>query len=296
MKKILLLALLFVYKVTGAQTQQQWAQLVGWDGVSSFTKYIHYSSRFMGPNALTVPHMPNGSIDSINSIGLAGQMHFHFKGGDNTQNLNVYGNFCVAKGKMALEVNWLPVEHFNMSDSIKRQRHVYYRNYYDNVAKGDVIVNSNINLLNKWREKVQLMMQIGVRLPSSSNKGVAAARFLDATAYYINVSCGKPLSPTLKLMAMVGLYVWQINMDDLDLRQNDAFLFGSGVEWNKNRWKLQANISGYLGYLESSGDKPVLIRLNAERRISNKILLFRFQYGYKDYRYISFEAGAKVCL
>jgi len=166
----------------------------------------------MGPNALTVPFIGNGSIDSITSAGITGQ--FHFSKGDKTQNINVYGNFYVAKN-VSIDLCWTPVEFFRMSDTIKRERHVYYKNYYDEQAKGDVLLNTNISLLNKWRDKVQLLLRIGVRLPSSSYKGVAAARFVDATGYSVDISMGKPLSPSFKWIAMAGLYVWPMAKDYL---------------------------------------------------------------------------------
>ena len=90
---------------------------------------------------------------------------------------------------------------------------------------------------------------------------------------------------------MAGFYCWQIDRDAL--RQDDAFLFGSGVEWNKNGWKIQPYIAGYLGYMKGSGDKPIVVRLSTEKKIRNTGLLFRFQQGIKDFKYSSFEFGAK---
>lgn len=288
MKKGLLIFSLLVCTFIRSQTQQEWAQLVNWDGVSYFSKYIFINAGHLGPNALVVPFIGNGNTDSITSIGLAGQ--FHFSNGDNTQNLNVYGNFCVAKN-VSIDVWWTPIEFFKVSDTLKRERHVYYKHYYDKQAKGDVLVNTNINLLNKWRDKIELALRIGIRLPSSSSKGLAAARFIDATGYWVDVSMGKPISSNLKWISMAGLYVWQMDKDDL--RQNDAFLFGAGLEWHKKGWILQPNISGYLGYLENSGDKPIVFRIHAEKRFSKASLLFRFQQGLHDFKYTSFEAGLK---
>lgn len=291
MKKILVAATLFFSAGVRAQTLQQWAQTVNWDGISYFTKYINFNAAHMGPNALTVPFLSGGSIDSVTSIGVTGQ--FHFSKGDNTQNPNLYANFCLAKNKVSIDINWVPFEHFTESDTIKKIRHVYYPFYYDKMAKGDVIVNTNINVLNQWRDKIQLALRIGVRLPSSGHKDVARARFVDATCYYVDVSMGKPLSHNLKWISMAGLYVWQQDKDDL--RQNDAFLFGSGLQWNKKGWKLETSFAGYLGYIKNSGDKPILIRAGTEKKIKNSILLFRLQQGIHDFKYTSVETGVKFC-
>lgn len=272
-----------------SQTQQQWAQLVNWDGVSYFAKYINFNAGHMGPNALTVPSLSTGSIDSVTAIGITGQ--FHFSKGDHTQNPNISGNFCLANNRVSMDVSWIPVEHFTVSDTIKRLRHVYYPFYYDNTAKGDVIVNTNINLLNKWRDKVQLALRIGVRLPSSGYKDVAKARFVDATCYYVDVSAGIPLSKTLKWNSMAGLYVWQQDKDDL--RQDDAFLFGTGLEWNKNGWRFQGYCAGYIGYQHGSGDKPIVFRASIEKNYRKAGWLLRLQQGVNDYNYTSVEVGGK---
>jgi len=289
MRKLLLIAALFFCHDAQTQTLQQWAQLVNWDGVSHFSKYIHLSAGYMGPNALTVPYIGNGSIDSLNTAGLSAQ--FHFSKGDNTQNLCASGNFCIAKNKVSISWEWIPFEFYNMTDTMKRERHVYYKYYNYNQAAGDVIINTTVNLLNKRRPDVQLAVRIGVRLPLSTYKGLAAARFTDATGYTIDVSFGKPLSSSLKWIGMLGVYAWQINQGNL--RQNDAFLFGSGLEWNKKNWKVQSSVQGYLGYEYKSGDKPIVFRINAEKKFSNKTLLLRFQQGINEFKYTSFELGMK---
>lgn len=292
MKKYLFLLFIAAQNIAHTQTQQQWAQLVGWDGVSHYSKYIIFNAGHLGPNALTIPAITTGSIDSVNAIGLSGQLHF--AKGDKTQNFNLYGNFCLARNRVSVNVNWIPIEFFKMSDTIKRERHVYYQNYFDKQAKGDVLFSTNINLLNKWRNKTQLALRVGIRLPSSSSKGVAAARFIDATSYLVDVSLGKMINQRLKWMSMAGLYVWQ--MDKGDLRQNDAFLFGSGFEWNNNNWKLQPYFAGYLGYEAKSGDKPIVFRFNAEKKINKIIFLLCLQQGLNDFKYTSIETGIKWLL
>ena len=89
----------------------------------------------------------------------------------------------------------------------------------------------------------------------------------------------------------MGFYSWQIESDKNN--QDDAILFGTGLEWNKNTWKLITNVAGYIGYLENSGDKPVVFRLNVEKRIKKIVLMFGFQQGLHDFDYSSGEIGLK---
>jgi hypothetical protein len=278
---------LFITENAKAQTKQQWAQTVNWDGISHWSKYIITQPKFTGPNALPVPFIGNGSTDSNTYAGITG--HFHFMKGDRAQNIALYGNYCLVKDVVSLDIAYIPVEFYRMSDTLKKERHVYYTHYYDNVARGDVILNVNIRLLKKWEKDIQLAIRIGYRYPAGSD--LETARYTDGMGYYFDISFGKPLSSSLKWIGMAGFYVWQLNGDGH--RQNDALLFGSGVEWNKNGWKFQGYGAGYLGYLFRSGDKPIVLRASAEKRYKNTALLMRMQHGVQDFKYSSIELGIK---
>lgn len=93
---------------------------------------------------------------------------------------------------------------------------------------------------------------------------------------------------------MAGLYVWQTNLDGR--RQNDALLFGGGVEWNRSPWRLQMYGSGYVGYMGDIGDKPVLFRTNLERRGKRIHALIQLQQGIHDFEYSSIGAGIRYVL
>ena len=52
-------------------------------------------------------------------------------------------------------------------------------------------------------------------------------------------------------------------------------------------------MAGYLGYLEDSGDKPVVFRTQIEKQIKRISLLLGFQKGLHDFDFTSMEFGAK---
>ena len=274
-----------------SQSWDWWVNLVKWDGTSPWQRYIKETSRYLGPNALPVPSITNGAIDSVNSIGFSG--NFHFSKGDQTQNVVLYGNYCLVKNVISFDASYIPYEHYSMSHAVKEERHVFTAYYYDNHAEGDIHFNMNIQLLNKWRKYVQLAGRIGYRYPTSS--GLGSARFIDAPGYYFDISFGKPFqrNASFKWIGMAGLYSWQTNLDGK--RQDDAFLFGGGLEYNKKRFRLQSYVGGYLGYMEHQGDKPIVFRTGAEKTWNHKILLLRFQQGLHDLKYTSVEAGMKFC-
>lgn len=287
-----LLAFLLMMSISGtAQTFTRWAQVVGWDGVSHWSKYMLTMPAYQGPNSLPVPRITNGSIDSSFSVASTGQLHF--SKGDHTQNATIYANYCLVKDRVSFDLVWVPYERYTMSTAVKEQRHVFSQFYYDQEAAGEVHLNTNIQLLNKWRKDIQLALRIGYRFPSGS--GFGAARYTDGPGYYFDLSAGKNIGHTpLKWISMLGFYTWQI--ESAEHNQDDAFLFGTGLEWNKRSLKLQAYVAGYLGYLEKSGDKPVVARMHAEQRWNRWSLLLGLQKGLHDFDFTSVEAGAKFTI
>ena len=273
-----------------AQSFTWWANVVHWDGITPWERYIKFAPAYLGPNALPVPRTGNGSIDSINSIILTG--NFHFSKEDKTQNIVLSANYCLVKNKISFDIFWVPVEHFRMSHRLKEERHVFSDNYYDKYAMGDVHLNTNIQLLNKESKGIRSALRIGYRFPSSS--GLGAARFTDAPGYWFDISLGKTFRsvPSLKWITMLGGYFW--HADNIERhRQDDAFLFGTGLEWNKKGCRIQSYISGYLGYMKNSGDKPIVFRIHAERKLKRSSLILGFQQGLNDFKYSSVEMGMK---
>jgi hypothetical protein len=244
----------------------------------------------MGPNSLPVPQISNGSIDSIFFIGATG--NFHFSKGDNTQNLRLYANYCLVKNRISFDASWIPYEHYNMSHAMKEKRHVFSQFYYDDHDIGELHLNTNIQILNKIRNKIELALRIGYRFPSGS--GFGAARNTDSPGYFFDASFGKQLTPSIKWIGMAGFYVWQIQVEEF--RQNDAFLFGTGLEFEKNKWKAKTGIAGYLGYMEKKGDKPIVVRAGMEKNFNRSSLVLGFQQGVHDFKYTSGELGLKYRL
>ncbi|MFM2139091.1 MAG: hypothetical protein RJA57_1398 [Bacteroidota bacterium] len=284
---VLLFPFLLAVLSLPAQTPAEWARTVNWDGYTHWSNYIRSVPRYMGPNALPIPFIGNGTTDSSTWIGTS--LQGHFMSGDRTLSTVLYGNYCLVKELVSLDLSFIPVEYYRMSDALKKERHVYYVNYNESRARGDVFVNTRIRLLKRWEQQVQLALRIGFRLPASS--GLGAARFSDAMGYYVDVSAGKPLSHNWKWIAMAGIYVWQ--MEGVGYRQNDAFLFGTGLEWNHRGWLFQGYAAGYLGYMYGTGDKPIVLRSQLEKRSGNHSFVLRLQQGIQDFRYSSVEVGAR---
>lgn len=289
MRILIVVLLLFSCSLASTQTRQRWEEVVGWDGVSHWSRYMITLPAFQGPNSLPVPQPGNGRIDSNSYIGVSGA--FHFMEGDHTQNLVINGHIAVVKDVVGVELTWVPWERYNMSTAIKEKRHVYYENFNDKKAAGDLMLNTNFRLFKKWAPVVDFIFQIGYRMPSGTDYG--SARYSDGPGYHFAINMGKPLNKakSLKLTAMAGFYVWQIESDFF--KQDDAFLFGAGIEYRKKNFSLHTTIAGYLGYLEKQGDKPVVFRTRAEQQLKKMKLVLGFQQGLNDFEYSSFDAGLR---
>jgi hypothetical protein len=271
-----------------AQTFEWWRDNVQWDGTTHWWKYMTVSPKFFGPNALSVPSMNNGSADSTASLGVSGA--FHFMKGDRTQNLVLYGNYTTPGNSISIDAQFIPHERFRLSHDLKTERKVYYQDYYRKSTTGDVVVNTVFQVFRKWRPRVQLAMRVGVRMPSGG--GLGAARYADVPGYWIDAGAGIPIGKSnWKWNHMMGFLVWQTNEDHL--RQNDAFLFGTGAEFNKNGLKMQLHGAGYIGY-KDNGDKPIVFRANIEKVKSRCAYFLRLQQGLNDFEYFSVETGGRL--
>ena len=153
--------LLFIFSAVPvkSQTLAQWSQLVNWDGVSHWSRYLRTHPAYQGPNALPVPRVGNGRIDSSFFISAGGS--FHFSKGDNTQNYTVYANYCLVKELISMDIYWVPFEYYQLSHAMKEERRIYPQFYYDKKGEGEVHLNTNFQILKRWRKYIDLKARIG---------------------------------------------------------------------------------------------------------------------------------------
>ncbi|MEI9944051.1 MAG: hypothetical protein WDN26_07475 [Chitinophagaceae bacterium] len=279
---------LFISITAKAQSLAWWENTVHWDGVTHWERYIIYTPGYLGPNALPVPHISNGSIDSINVFGVSGT--YHYSKEDKTVNTTLYANYSFLKDKISFDLFWVPIEHYSMTHELKTERHVFAFKYYDRTATGDIHLTTNVQLFKKrfW----QSALRLGYRFPTST--GIGSARSTNGPGYWMDISFGKTFRsiPHLKWIGMIGGYFWQADNIEIRHKQDDAFLIGSGLEWNKNKFRLQTYVAGYFGYFKKRDD-PVVFRFNMDKTIKRNIWFFRVQQGLNDFEYSSAELGMK---
>lgn len=289
-KLLFLLHFIFLSTTTFTQDHYWWANNVGWDGQRFWGDYIIRSPRFLGPNALPIPRLGNGRVPNERSFALSGNSHF--TPGDATQNLAIYGTYNLVPDVISFELYWVPIEYFNLSHAIKTERKTFHIFYNEHLASGDIYLHTLIQVLKAETHPLDLALRIGYRFPSSTMLGMA--RYTDSPGYYLDLSFGKKLidgSLDLSVQGMGGIFVWQINQNRQN--QNDAPLFGVGLNLEGKNWAIAPAFRGYSGYL-NNGDRPMALSLSGQVDLGPRWQLFgTVQTGFGDLLYNSFELGSK---
>jgi hypothetical protein len=264
-----------------------WNNKHNWDGISPWSDYLTVSPAYFGPNALPVPEIRDGNIET--RVSLEGAADLHFSEGDNTQNLFLKLRYPFWEGRIAIEVFGVPVEHYIM-DTITRDERAARCYNCEGTAMGDLYIGTMIQLLRDkgaWPDLV-----FGFTLRTASGNLLGDARFTDAPGYYFDLSAGKSYKLSSKFQirpfAMIGFYVWQTNHDAW--RQNDAFLYGLGLKAYSNAYEFNAKWGGYKGYI-GNGDAPMVLRANAIYKFKKVHLKLAFQQGLNDFEYTSVRVG-----
>lgn len=273
--------------VTWAQDHVWWSQNVGWDGVTHWREYLVFSPRYLGPNALPVPEQSLGRVFRHSEVHLAGNVHW--SPGDRTINPAGYLRYAAWPGRISFDLYWVPVEFFRTSHHWKTERNVFHTFYDTRQAGGDVILQTQFQVFSELPKRPGLALRVGYRFPSSNTVG--AARFTDSPGFHIDFSAGKDWTigqDTLRPVAMLGLLVWQTNQDDQV--QNDALLYGAGLEYRVGKWMLRGICRGYAGYLDN-GDRPVQIEFLVRKDWSWGALWSRYIGGFGDWPYQRWEFG-----
>ena len=303
-KKILLFTALIVSfpcKVIISQDDATWwNETHHWDGITSWTQYIIYSPYYTGPNALPVPYSQKGRVKD--QIELRMDLEGHFSNGDNTQDILLDCYIPLIKNKIAVEFYGVPVEHYNMDEPTVIERRGRNRDG-EGYAMGDFYFSTMVQLI---RDKKIPDMTLRMACKTASGSQLSDARYTDAPGYFFDLSMGKDLILTNKLIQkirfhwMMGFYSWQMNLPEN--RQNDAVLFGAGIDISISGFCLNNSLDGYSGYFGkelvvvgdktepvSFRDRPIVYRLDVMKQTEHFDFGLGYQLGLNNYTYQSIK-------
>lgn len=265
----------------------QWAVRVNWDGRTPWKYYLNIAPASMGPNALPVPEMQGGKLRPEASATVGGALHR--MEGDQTHNVWINGYVPLVRGKVALETIWVPREWYAMSADLRDARRARLA---EGTTSGDIYLSL---LWQLWQDHNWLPdVLLGINLKTASGGDLRNARYNDAAGYYFDVSAGRSFfldrkgEGYLRPHLMAGFYVWQIYT--YDQQQNDAPLYGVGLDAGWRTWVFHTALAGYSGYIER-GDQPLVARCRLRKRWGALGIEAYFQWGLHDFPYTTLRGG-----
>lgn len=296
-EKIFLVWILLMFRggLCFAQDYQWWNDKHNWDGITPWHDYIITSPAFMGPNALAVPTIKNGTIpqNAYFKFGL----DKHISPGDKTENLRTELYLPLFSHRVGLNVELIPIEHYKMDTltrDIRRARNINGEGF----VGGDFYIGTYIQLIENNKKIPDILLTINLKTASGSK--LSDARYTDAPGYFFDLSFGKTINlneqktKLIKPHAMLGFYVWQLHGNSQF--QNDAVLYGLGVDFVFPALEINTAFGGYYGYL-GNGDRPMIYRLIFRSKFDSMFNYeLGFQQGVHDYSYTSFSLSCNANL
>ena len=286
-KYFLLLFTHFVYS-TGSLLAQEYDDMYWRDRVT----LLVYAPRYFGPNAFRIQELNSGRLSSRREIEVRGEYHYYV--GDQTK--NIFGRLYIpiANGKAGVEISGVAYETYLMDDETRKERNAVELQS-PMATYGDFIISSFYQVLQSdtWCD-----ITLSGNLKTASGRRLCDARFTDAASYWFEMTAGRDIlqtadkSITLRLQGMIGFYCWMTN--DMVHRQNDALLYGYGGSLKWKYLTIDANLSGFHGYMKR-GDRPVIFRSKVDFEWKKNILSLRYNHGIKDFLYDTYSVGLIRC-
>lgn len=276
-----------------SQDYSWWEEKHNYDGVRPWSSYMIFSSGYMGPNALPVPDSKDGLLPSYPHLEIAYENHF--SEGDFTRDLFTELYFPLFSKRAGLNVSYVPVEHYEMDSTTRDLRRA--RDYDGTgISAGDFYVSTYIQFLKDMDKLPDVLVTVNIKTASGTN--LEAARNTDAPGYFFDCSMGKDFKfengilKSIRPHGMLGFYAWQTNRGDFF--QNDAVVYGAGLNFHFSKFELNNSIDGYSGYI-NNGDKPVVFRSTFKSKFKSVLnCKIMFQHGIRDFPYNTVRAGFEL--
>lgn len=273
-----------------AQQYDWWVEKHDWDGVTHWSDYMKFSPGYMGPNALPVPRLERGMIDSTSRLDISARTHW--SRGDDTQDLLLRYQHAFIPGRIAVAAEWMAVEHY-VTDTTTRDERFSRERDGKGISAGDLNISTMFRLLPEEGRRWGVVFRVNLRTASGDN--LKGARHTDAPGYHFDLSTGRwfTLSATtrLRLHATAGFLAYQTNRNDY--YQNDCLLYGGGILLSHHRLTVGTELAGYSGYLHMKDD-PLLWRTHVAlsgRGVEHRLMV---QQGLNDWMWTSVAYTASI--
>ncbi|HPJ78017.1 MAG: hypothetical protein KA780_00160 [Prolixibacteraceae bacterium] len=286
MARFLTVLLLLLSQVLTAQDNKWdwWNEAHGWKpGDPGWRNWMILSPGYLGPNALPVPEPGKGVVPGEGEF--IASLTRHYQPGDPTQDLSFQLRVPFHEGKVAIEAWGVLLENYNYTSDIRDLRFSRDQNG-KGIAHGDFYFAALVQLARDRRFPDTML-----RMACKTASGHAwAARYTDTPGYFLDLSFSRSHQlgrrMTMRPFAMLGFYSWQTY--DEATPQNDALLYGAGIDFKNDHWLFSGNLSGYSGYLKIH-DKPVVATLETRYDWHFTAAKVALLYGLRHWDYQTFR-------
>jgi len=295
MTKILAGILLALLISTGSRAQNKFIPTdpyTSWDGITHKSKYLITSPGFMGPNSLPVPELHKGKVPE--NIYWTGRYEYFLGKGNQTQDF--YTRFIIPlKNRVGIEFTYVPVEFFTMDSITSRLWRSFSGTPAEGHSLGDIYFGTIIQVVRNHAYLPNLSLAMTCR--TASGTGREYARHTDTPGYHLDASVGDSYGSgegffkSFSWYLEGGFLVWQTYLDDYP--QNDAWLYGAGIDLSFRDFYINQDLRGYSGYM-NNGDQPLVYSAELGIRIGTAAFTFGYENGLRDYPFQCFRTG--ICL
>ncbi len=270
-----------------------WIEKHNWDTLVPWTRCMIISPGFMGPNALPVPDSKDGLLPEFSHVDIAYENHF--SNGDFTKDIYTKLYFPLFSKRAGLNISYVPIEHYKM-DTVTRDLRKARDYDGEGISLGDFYVSTYIQFIKDMDKFPDVLATVNIKTASGTNLG--AARNTDSPGYFFDCSMGKDIKirnsslKSIRPHGMLGFYAWQTNLGDY--LQNDAVVYGFGVNFQFSSFEINNSLDGYSGYIDN-GDRPVVFRSVFRSQFNSVINCeILFQKGFRDFPYTTLRAGIEI--
>ncbi len=287
--RILIIILLFapcLFSFGQSRPTENWVDF----GESHINKWLQVAPGKLGPNALPVPFMNYGKVDSVSNFETG--VHAHFMKGDRAVNSYLSFYWAVVPQKVIVQLWGFPTETFQTENSVRDERQIYYDDTGWITHAGDLWISTSIQLLKEKKYRPGIVINYSGK--TTTGKSIQG-RYTDAPANFYYAAFGKSLFPEfgffdeVRFGMMFGFYVWQTNK--VELAQDEGPLYGIGFDLKHKNFSWRNELAGYSGYgaygFIGVGDfnDPVIFRSNLRSTGNHIDYKLEYQNGFRDYPY-----------
>ncbi|MCL3781677.1 hypothetical protein EMN47_14930 [Prolixibacteraceae bacterium JC049] len=240
-------------------------------------KYLLLAPGMMGPNALPVPEIGNGTIGDKGFIEFGA--HSHFLKNDNGVNSFARFYFPIVANLIAIDVWGYPTESFEMSNERRDELQIYYDDTGVITQGGDLWLATSIQLVRNHKWLPNMVGKVAVKTTTGN---LDHARYTDSPAQYFQLSTGKKWGE-VEFNATGGFYVWQTNREEVS--QDEGLMWGAELRWKPKNLEIYQSVSGYHAYEQTGHNKPAVLKSGIKYNWKKYQIGAEYQTGIQDYHY-----------